>query len=99
MNQIKVRYKELILPQLESLPEFVYINTIEYIWYPRINNRSDVSNVCCIIDKFFCDALVESGHLPDDNHNFIKEIRYKYGEVNKLNPRVDIIINGEINGN
>lgn len=52
----------------------------------------DLGNVLSIHDKFFCDALVDLGKLPDDNYHFIPSIAFHMGEVNKLNPRVDIEI-------
>lgn len=52
----------------------------------------DVSNVCSVVDKFFCDALVEEGRIPDDNYDHIPEIKYIFGEVDKTNPRVDVEI-------
>jgi len=52
----------------------------------------DISNVLSIHDKFFCDALVELGKLPDDNYKYIPEVKYVFREVDKLNPRVDIYI-------
>lgn len=97
LNDIKIRYKELILPQLNNLPVFKYVYTVEYVWYPQRNNHSDVANVCCIVDKFFCDALVESNHLKDDNHDYLRQVVYRFGSVDRTNPRVDIYIHGDIN--
>lgn len=95
LNQIKIRYKELILPQLNNLPVFKSIHTIQYVLYTKRNNRSDIANVCCIVDKFFCDALVESGHLPDDNYNYLTQVVYSFGSIDRTNPRTDIYIYGE----
>lgn len=99
LNQIKIKYKEIILSQLKNLPVFKCINTIQYVWYPKRNNHSDVANVCCIVDKFFCDALVESGHLKDDNHDYLKQVVYTFGSIEPSNPHIDIFIYGDINEN
>lgn len=97
LNQVKVMYKELILPQLNNLPVFKQIHTIEYVWYPKYDKHGDVANTCCIVDKFFCDALVESNHLKDDNHDYLRQVVYRFGSIDKTNPRVDIYIHGDIN--
>ena len=94
LNKVKHRYKEILLPQLEQLPRFNHI-TLEYVLYPRTKVLCDVANICCIVDKFFCDALVETKHLEDDNYTVIKDISYKFGARDKVNPRVDIYINEE----
>lgn len=63
-----------------------------YTLFQETKRKTDVSNVCCVVDKFCCDALVSLGVLPDDNHNIIKEVVYRYGGVDKENPRVELEI-------
>lgn len=92
LNKAKHVYKDLMTEQIQTLPKFNEVN-IEYILYPRTKRDIDVSNVCCIVDKFFSDALVELNHLPDDNYHFLHWIKYSFGEIDKDNPRVEIIIN------
>jgi hypothetical protein len=60
--------------------------------YPDSNRKMDVSNVCSIVDKFACDALVELARLKDDNHKIIPAINYRFGKVDKENPRVELEI-------
>jgi hypothetical protein len=45
-----------------------------------------------VITKFTHDALVEFEILEDDNYNFVNEIVYKFGGVDKDNPRCDVVI-------
>lgn len=52
----------------------------------------DTSNICCIVEKFFCDALVQEGKLADDNYLYVKQSTYLFGEIDKTNPRCDIVI-------
>ena len=90
LNTVKIRYKEHMREQIMALPEFITPLTILFTLYPKSRRLTDVSNVCSIHDKFFCDALVECGKLPDDNYIHLPTVSYAFGEVDKLNPRVDI---------
>ena len=91
LNDIKRKYKEHIYDQVVVLPEFNKIE-LEYILYPKTKRLCDISNVLSIHDKFFCDALVELGKLPDDNYLHLQNVTYKFGEIDKQNSRVEIII-------
>lgn len=61
-----------------------------YTLFQESKRKTDVANVCCVVDKFCCDSLVSLGVLPDDNHNIIKEVVYRYGGVDKDKPRVEL---------
>lgn len=91
LNNMKIKYKELILPYLVGLPNFTKIE-ITYTLYPKTRRLCDVSNVCSVVDKFFCDALVEAGKIKDDNYLHLPNIHYQFGEVDKDSPRVEILI-------
>lgn len=94
LNNAKVAFKEMITPFLAQIPHMESCS-LEYILYPKTNRLCDVSNICTVVDKFFSDALVETGHIPDDNYTYIKSITYRFGSVDKDNPRVDVIIRPE----
>lgn len=91
LNDAKKAYKKTVLPQLEKLPKFSKVR-LTYVFYPSSRRRYDIANVCSIVDKFFSDALVETGHLEDDNYNYIPDVLYCIGELDKTNPRVQILI-------
>ena len=91
LNKMKVTFTEQVNPILEKLPLFDSIE-LTYTLYPK--RQCDVSNVCSIVDKFFCDALVKANKIPDDNFKYIKNIQYKFGSIDKLNPRVTVTIKG-----
>lgn len=91
-NSMKIKYKQLMSNQISKLPVFPDQILIMYVVYPKTKRKFDLGNVCSIHDKFFCDALVEHGKIVDDDYTFIPEIRYRMGEVDKLNPRVEILI-------
>ena len=77
--------------QIEQLPVFNKVSIIYTVFFGSLR-KTDISNVCCVIDKYFCDALVELGKLPDDSYIYIKEVIYRYGGVDKDNPRVEITL-------
>lgn len=89
-NQVKNIYAEQILSSLKSLQ----LNKIrlEFILFIGSNRRSDLSNVCCIVDKFFSDVLVEANAIPDDDVKHIPEVTYKFGGIDKDNPRCEVNI-------
>lgn len=91
LNKAKKVYKELISQSILGLPEFNKIK-LEFTLYPRTNRKTDLDNVCSVHNKFFSDALVELGKLPDDTYDHIVQCTYKFGKVDKMNPRVGITI-------
>ena len=93
LNKMKVEFSKVIEPELDKLPSFKSID-LTYTLYPKTKRLCDISNVCSIVDKFFCDALVNKGKLPDDNYQYIKDIKYTFGSIDKDNPRVTVKING-----
>ena len=78
-------------PQIDALKRFDRIALV-FTLYPKTRLLTDISNVCSVHDKFFCDALSEFGKIEDDNYKFLPEITYRFGEVDKENPRVEIEI-------
>ncbi len=88
LNNSKKKFKEIIQGEILNLPE---LNEIElsYTLFVGSKRKLDISNICSIIDKYFCDALVELGKLPDDNYDYIKKISYSFGGIDKLNPRCE----------
>jgi len=91
-NQAKILFKQQVLPQILWLPKMDKI-TIEYILFPKTQRRCDLDNMCCVIHKFFCDALVEIEKLPDDNYDHVVGLGFVFGAVDKNNPRVEANIN------
>lgn len=95
LNHMKVSFTELIEPEVQKLPELNKA-VLSYSYYPGSMRLSDTANVCSIVDKFFCDALVKAGKLPDDNYNYVPKVTYAIGNVDKDNPRVTVSIFGEV---
>ncbi|WP_211232719.1 hypothetical protein [Marinobacterium litorale] len=78
-------------PQIQALPVYERIGLILTV-YPGTRQLTDVANVCSIHEKFFADALVELGKLPDDNYLYLPESGARFGAVDPENPRVEITI-------
>lgn len=91
LNKVKIAYKETMKAQIEQLPLFTKVN-IDYTLYPGTKHLCDVSNILSIHDKFFCDALVEYGKLPEDNYIYLPSVSYNIGHIDKSDPRVEIKI-------
>jgi Holliday junction resolvase RusA-like endonuclease len=92
-NQIKKDYKNLVNSEMQKhrLIKFKKIS-LEFVLHKGNKGKIDRSNALSIHEKFFCDALVELGFLIDDNDSFIESTHYYTGEIDKINPRVDIKI-------
>lgn len=94
LNKAKILFKEMVQEQINKLPTFEWV-TLQYYLFPGSHRDMDTNNVCSIADKFFSDALVESGKLEDDNYRFLKDTRFTPMEVDKTNPRVEVHIIGK----
>jgi len=91
LNQAKVLYTAAIHPQIKDLTPQKTMRC-RYILYPATDRITDTHNVCCVHEKFFMDAIIKTGILPDDNYLYYLETSYTFGKVDKDNPRVDIEI-------
>lgn len=91
LNTVKRNYKEAVREQVEQLPEFKKV-IIHYELYPKTRRRTDIGNVTAIHKKFFEDALVELGRIPDDSFDHVIGSTESFGCVDSTNPRVEILI-------
>lgn len=89
LNLVKAQYKDWMKRQISKAKAREKVICL-YKVYPASNRHYDVGNVCCIHEKFFEDAFVELGKLPDDNREYIPLVIYMKGEVDKEQPRVEI---------
>lgn len=94
LNKAKKNYKDLIINKLTGLNIKDKFNRveIEYILYPKSHRLTDLDNVISIIQKFFQDAIVEMGLIEDDNYKFIVKNIQRFGKVDKVFPRVEVVI-------
>lgn len=91
LNKAKVNFKAHMAEQIEPITPMPACH-VTYTLFVGTKRLCDVANVCCVVDKFFTDALVEMGKLPDDNYEHLKQVTYKFGGYDKGNPRVEILI-------
>jgi hypothetical protein len=96
LAKAKVNFHEMMAQRVKHLPQFDTVNLI-FTLYPGTEQLVDTSNVCSIVDKFFSDVLVKCHKIKDDNRKIVLSVVYRYGEIDRLNPRVDVSISpGEI---
>lgn len=91
LNKAKVNFKLEMEEQIRALPIFKKVR-LTYVMYPATKHLTDVGNVCSVVDKFFADALVELGKLPDDNYLYVPELAFRMGSIDREQPRVEIFI-------
>ena len=89
LNTCKINYKLMMESQIKKSPTFKKAICL-YKVYPANRRSFDLGNVCCVHEKFFEDALVEFGKIPDDNIDYIPLVIYMAGEIDKEKPRVEI---------
>ena len=65
---------------------------VSYTLFPASKRRIDIQNVCPVVAKFTEDSLVALGVLDDDNSDIITEVSYRFGGVDKDNPRCELEI-------
>ena len=80
-----------MVKQLENKVFKTPITLSFYLFSPDRRNR-DRANVLNIVEKFFCDALTHYGCIVDDCDKYIESTHYYSGEIDKSNPRVEVII-------
>ncbi|QWY83516.1 holliday junction resolvase RusA-like protein [Rhizobium phage RHph_X2_28B] len=96
LNDAKVKFKELVKDAIDTLPSMKQVELI-FTLFMGSQRSADLSNICSVVDKFFCDALVELGKLPDDDYDVISAVDYRFGGVDKNNPRVDVTLKPLVN--
>ncbi len=91
LNTAKINYKAIMAEQIQKLPKMESVE-IFYRLYPGTRHKSDLDNIISVHAKFFQDALVEFGILPEDNYTVITGSAQSFGEVDKDDPRVEIMV-------
>lgn len=91
LNISKINYKEIVKQQIqELLPDGLEKIAVIYRVYKGDRRRFDLGNICSVHEKYFEDAVVELGKLPDDKYDNIISVVFLLGGIASENPRVDI---------
>jgi len=94
MNQAKILWKATVEKLLSGrdidLPSPPYLFT--YTVFPGSGRAFDLGNVCPAVQKFTDDALQELQVIANDNYKVIGAINYRFGAIDKENPRVELEI-------
>jgi hypothetical protein len=72
LNNAKKNFKVLLY---NTYPEILSIRAqsviVQYKITPHNKRLFDTQNIISVVDKFFLDALVEAGTIPDDNYKVV----------------------------
>ena len=94
LNQAKVEMSKHVSLAVQGkefsdiAPPYKFTYTI----FPSTGRAFDLGNVCSIVQKFTDDALIEFGVIKDDNYKVVREVVYRFGEIDKVNPRAELEI-------
>ena len=91
LNKAKKHYQSLVADKLKEFEPIAGMYTVRYIYYYK-NINSDASNVVSGIEKAFLDAIQEIGLVTNDNVRYHIGSKWSVGGLDKLNPRMEIIL-------
>lgn len=90
-NDAKKAYSEALREQLEGLSIQTPVE-VTYKVYKASKRRLDKMNVISVVSKFLLDSITEYGCWEDDNDDYVKKETIMPTELDRDNPRVEIII-------
>lgn len=90
-NQVKKAYLDIVRKQIEGEIILTPVD-ITYKVYKQSKRRLDKMNVIAVTSKYLLDALTELGCIEDDNDDFVKTETILPTEIDKENPRVEIML-------
>lgn len=90
-NDAKKAYSEALREQLEGLSIQTPVE-VTYKVYKGSKRRLDKMNVISVVSKFLLDSITEYGCWEDDNDDYVKKETIMPTELDRENPRVEIII-------
>ena len=90
-NDAKKAYSEALREQLEDLSIQTPVE-VTYKVYKASKRRLDKMNVISVVSKFLLDSITEYGCWEDDNDDYVKTETILPTELDRENPRVEVII-------
>lgn len=96
-SKMKHEYTDMIAWECKSQLKGRTYNEIklDIVWYSP-NAKKDIDNVSVGL-KFILDGMVKAGVIENDGRKQVKGFNHKF-EIDKQNPRVEIMINEVIGG-
>lgn len=95
LSKAKDKFEEKVKDLIDTLPQFSRFE-LEYTLFYGSNRDVDTNNICSVVDKFFCDILKRRGRIEDDSRHFLTRTTFQFGEVDRINPRVEVQITGTL---
>lgn len=93
LSDAKIEYSKVVKKEIGGVDwKIIEKAKIIFEYYHGSKRRVDKSNPCSIIEKFACDALTDIGLWVDDDSEHIPITEYRWGGVDKNNPRCELII-------
>ena len=90
-NDAKKAYSEALREQLRNLSIQTPVE-VTYKVYKGSKRRLDKMNVVSVVSKFLLDSITDYGCWEDDNDDYVKTETILPTELDRENPRVEIII-------
>ena len=90
-NDAKKAYSEALREQLRNLSIQTPVE-VTYKVFKASKRRLDKMNVISVVSKFLLDSITEYGCWEDDNDHYVKTETILPTELDRENPRVEIII-------
>ena len=91
LNFQKKAFHDFVKPLLSGLPSMEAIS-LHYQINPKGGSRLDTMNVGSVVDKFFSDALVLCGIVPDDDYKHVVRNDFEFGSLCPNDPHVLVTI-------
>ena len=90
-NGAKKAYSEALREKLKDLSIQTPVE-VTYKVYKASKRRLDKMNVISVVSKFLLDSITDYGCWEDDNDDYVKTETILPTELDRENPRVEIII-------
>lgn len=92
LNKAKAMYHQYIAAIAPKLDYRIAECSIHYVYHHGNARKYDIANPVSIIDKFACDGLTHINYWEDDNNEVIKKVTYEVGDLDRKDPRCEMII-------
>lgn len=91
-NNIKKVYTAQVGKLLKDIPKLSSPISLSYTIYYMNRRKFDLDNYGAVASKFFQDTLVTFNKIPDDDYDNVVEVVFKFGGIDKENPRIECSI-------